>query len=763
MRLGVKRPLVALVAVAALIVTSQVLPSKVHAQVSTPRIRSVEPRTITAGAPTFTMRVGGTRFEAGTQVVLDGTPLPNTTVTDFTARNFGRELLVDIDSSIVANPGTHTVSALNPDGGATPTIDLTVIEPDPDVFIRLGGNSTDTDPGQPLQISIFGQGFTPLSTGLFWGHRSPLTTFQDDSDLTMELQERFLGQPARIPIMVTNGQHSFSNTEVFFVVPQPPKVQTVNPDTVTVGTSDVPLVVTGTNIIDNEAQLVVNGQVLATTVVETAGGTKLEATVPSTLFSTPSELVVRIQQGQTQSKGDKTLDVTPSAAPYIFTFAPNRMPVGLPNGATFRKIQIVGANFVVGSRGLIDGQPVHFVRVDRHTFNVKLRPDFVATPGTHTCQIIAPNGTPSNTVSFVVEPDAVVSTVSGGHIGFETGCVPSAEARYQGPRRLALGPNGLLYITDQLSSAVRTLDTSSGEVCTIAGTGHFGYADSGNPRGFQPSLSYPNGVVVGSDGAVYISDNLNNVIRMVQQNTDGTSNVQTYAGSWVNMTDPAREARYNATKIGIDGFLDGPLNQSLIRQADDMVIGPDGTMYFADAENNTIRRIRQTVNGPVVETLAGNGVPGYLDGIGGDAQLQTPTGIALSPDGTVLYVADLGNNVIRRLNLQTLLLDTYAGSADSGKGDGPNMIATFNGPFGLAVDTDGTVYVSEVGNSRIRRVDTQQNVSTVAGTSSANLRDGPGVQAQFKNLRGIALDSVNRVIYAADFSDFAIRKVQLPQ
>lgn len=764
MRTGLKQLLTGGIALVGLFFLGQ---AKVNAQTTTtpPRLRAVNPNLITAGAPTFTLRCGGRNFEVGAQIVVDGIALPSTGVFQTGKVGLGHFLLADVDASVVAAPGTHAVSVLNPDGGTSDSLVLTVVAPDPTIFIRLGANAAQANPGSPVLIPITGEGFTGISQGLVYNHVSPFTQFVDDQDLDIVLNQKFLGQPARIPIMVKNGRNQYSNTEVFFVTPVPPKVNSITPDTVTVGTSPVPVIVDAKNVTSGEAQLLVNGQVLTTTVQTTAGGTaKLEATIPPSFFAVPGQLVIRAQQNNIQSDVT-TLDVTPTDGPYIYAIAPNEVPAGTPINVTRRRIKVIGANFHSGTQGLIDGQPplLKFRGVDKHDLVIRLKSDFLATPGTHTFQVVDADGTVSNIVSFNIVPDSQVSTFSGfNRIGFESGCVPSDQASYRGPRRLTLGPDGLLYITDQLSNAVRTLNTTTGELCTLTGTGAFGYADTGNPAGFAPTLSNPNGVAVASDGTVYVSENGNNVLRVVQGASSGSPTVQTFAGEWFNITDKATWQKFNSTKIGIDGFQDGPATQALMRLPDDIVIASNGTMYFTDAGNGAIRKIIQTPNGPFIQTIAGNGgVPGFFDGQGMNSAFDTPTGLALSPDETFLYVADFNNNVIRRVNLSTNVVDTLAGTSNAGSEDGPAQLATFNGPIGLAVDSDGTVYVSEFGNSRVRKIDTAGNVTTVAGSNTGNLRDGPGVQALFKHLRGLALDKVNKIIYVADFSDFAIRKIVL--
>ncbi|MGH9826656.1 MAG: SMP-30/gluconolactonase/LRE family protein, partial [Blastocatellia bacterium] len=288
------------------------------------------------------------------------------------------------------------------------------------------------------------------------------------------------------------------------------------------------------------------------------------------------------------------------------------------------------------------------------------------------------------------------------------------------------------------------------------------YNDTSNSPGFPVRFSSPNGLAVASDGTIYVTENGNSVIRRIVRHSDGTVTVDTFAGTALVLSKTLQTNRQD-TLVGLPGQLDGPILQSQIRQPDDIVIGPDGTIYFSDSSNEDVRRIVQTPNGPVIQTIAGSGVPGFADGAGTSARFNTPTGIALSPDGKFLYVADFGNNLIRRVDLATSMVDTLSGTGDAGTADGPAGLSNFDGPIGLACDTDGTIYVVEFANNDIRVVDPAGDANTFAGGGTSRYRVGAGITAHFQGPRGIAIDTVNRLLYIADFDNFAIRRIQLPQ
>ena len=170
-------------------------------------------------------------------------------------------------------------------------------------------------------------------------------------------------------------------------------------------------------------------------------------------------------------------------------------------------------------------------------------------------------------------------------------------------------------------------------------------------------------------------------------------------------------------------------------------------------------RITPSGGQSVVETIAGNGVPGFADGAADRARFNTPTALALSADGNFLFVADTNNNRVRRIDLVNRRVSTFAGGG-SGDVDGPGGQARFFQPIGLALDSDGVFYVAELLASDIRRIDPAGNVTTVAGGGKGlRLRDGLGFDARFNMPRGLAIDTQHGVLYIADYENFVIRRI----
>jgi sugar lactone lactonase YvrE len=730
----------------------QLKPESVTAQqVSTPTLKHVAPDTITAGGRPFTILLVGSGFRDGAQVLFDGAPLANPRVS-----TRGRQLLADVAALQVAKVGTHSIQAVNPDGGATSALTLTVVQQDPDLNIRLTGSAVEESIQTDLQATVFGGSgtFDSTSTGVIWGYDSPTTTLVNDTELTFVITQDLLRDVAQIPIMVRNKGNRLSNYEIFFVVPRPAKITGIDPDTIDVGADDFTLDVLGTDF-KSDATIVVNGQALPTTFVKPG---KIEATVPGAFRSIPAQLIVRVQQMGIQSD-DVTLDVTATTGPFIFSVAPSR----LRQGESRNGILVVGSNFSSNLVALIDGEMHGIKTATRHAITITIGSDLLATVGTHTVQVVDKNGTPSNLVTFQVVADVNVSTLAGQEReGFNEICLSGNLAQFRGPRRLALG-GGLLYVTDQINNAIRSVNPATGETCTIAGTGLPGYIDSGNARGWAPAFASPNGVAVASDGTIFVTDNGNGVIRSIVRSAGGATIVSTFAGTSIPVPDKNRQEKINSTEVGISGFRDGPALDSLFEQPDDIVIAPDGTIYVSDPLNSAIRRIRQVAGQTVMDTLAGSGVPGFIDGASRSARFNTPLGIALSPDGQLLLVADFGNNRIRRVNLATGIVETLAGNGNAGFDDGPPGDATFDGPIGIAVDSDGVAYVSDLNNNAIRRVDTSGNVGILAGGGRPKkVINGPGVVATFASPKGLVIDRTARVLYVADFENNLVRSIALP-
>src|SRR6185503_4585094 len=431
------------------------------------------------------------RFASDADVLFDGVPLASPRM----SKN-GKVLLAEVDASLIASPGTHTIQGVNPDGAGTATATLTVGPQDPNLQIRLEQNAVQEDAGVIFLPTIRTDSFKNGTEVLVWGRDGKPTEIP--GGVQIEIPDDLVNDPASIPITLIDKNGNLSNTELFFVVPIPPEINEVDPASLVVGTEDVPLIVTG--VFKAGAIIVVNDMPLATTVGKNQ---RLEATLPGALRSQPAQLILRVEQEGIQSL-DTILPVTPTTEPFIF----NISPVRIRQGENKTTIEVIGANFGKKVIAFVDGEEAAIKNSSRTRLTVVIKPDLAL--GVHTVAVQDPDGNITETSSFEVVPDVEVSTLAGAaKIGFDPGCISGAEAKFRRPRRLTFGPDGLLYVTDQQNHAIRTVNVDTGEVCTIAGTGEDGYHDSGNELGEPPTFSFPNGIAVDGTGTIFVTENGN--------------------------------------------------------------------------------------------------------------------------------------------------------------------------------------------------------------------------------------------------------------
>ncbi len=250
-----------------------------------------------------------------------------------------------------------------------------------------------------------------------------------------------------------------------------------------------------------------------------------------------------------------------------------------------------------------------------------------------------------------------------------------------------------------------------------------------------PRLDFPAGLA--TDGrAIYVSNSRNNTIEAIDATT--------------------KSLRIVAGKLFQEGSNDGVGDSARFNSPDGMTISGQN-LYLCDTNNSDIRQIN--VASGTVTTIAGTAnIAGTEDGTGSAAHFNLPTQIAT--DGTALYVADSGNSSIRRITLADMKVKTIAGqSGTSGKTEGNPDKSVFSGPRGIAVDKKA-IYVADTGNDVIRKIDiTTLQTSTIAGTGEEGDKDGPALQAQFNNPGAICTDGA--FLYVLDADNHSIRKIDL--
>jgi len=321
------------------------------------------------------------------------------------------------------------------------------------------------------------------------------------------------------------------------------------------------------------------------------------------------------------------------------------------------------------------------------------------------------------------------------------------------------------------------LTSKVGTVSTLAGNANAGFIDD---VGTAASFYSPQGITINSTGVIYIADAFNSAIRTV-----------TTGGTVTTLTGDASI-----------GYVDGSLADARFYAPQSLVTDATGNIYVADFSNNIIRKITPA---GVVSTLAGSGTAGYDDGTGTAASFNNPRGIVIDGSGN-LYVADRGNNLIRKVTAAGVVT-TFAGNRASKWVDNTTATtASFNKPSGLAIDASGNIYVADALNYSIRKITSAGVVSTYLGdpthqvigspsaltfdtkgnlfvadqtgrvfeitadktllplaglSATAGFAEGSGKNALFSSPQGVAADASGN-LYVTDSGNNRIRKIVLP-
>ena len=336
----------------------------------------------------------------------------------------------------------------------------------------------------------------------------------------------------------------------------------------------------------------------------------------------------------------------------------------------------------------------------------------------------------------------VITTVAGsGLTGYDGDNVPATSAALSGPKGITLDASGNLYIADTGNSRIRKVAVSTGIITTIAGAGSPGSIGDGIPA-INATLFTPVGVAIDSSGNLYIADSDSRVRKI----TAATGIISTAAGTGTRGYSGDNTA---ATAAMLDFPTDVALDQA-------------GNLYIADQTNRRIRKVTAATG--IISTVAGVGTTSFNgDNIAAtSAILNNPLSVAVDSSGNVFF-ADTGNQRIRKVTAATGFITTVAGSGVQGY-NGDNIAATnamLNFPYGVAVDSSGNVYFADSGNNRIRKVTTGSgNITTVVGNGIATYNGDniSAVNATVNNPVGVAVDSSGDV-YIADSRNNRIRKV----
>ena len=385
--------------------------------------------------------------------------------------------------------------------------------------------------------------------------------------------------------------------------------------------------------------------------------------------------------------------------------------------------------------------------------------------------------------------DTITSVMGTGSYGFTGDGGPATAARLSYTDGLVTDTVGNVYFSDRNNCRVRMINTATGIVTSLYGTGIGGYNGDGGPAA-AAELNTPQGLAYDASGNLFICDYYSNRIREV--NVSGV--ISTFAGQsglfqegypavnaelsfiqnlttdaagniYVADLDNHRIRMINAVTgvittvagCGISGQQDnfsgdgGPATAAHLYFPNSMAFDRAGNMYICDESNE---RIRMVSTSGIITTFAGNGTAGFVDNVPAtDAEFGTPTGVVVDRAGNV-YISDNNNHCIRKVDATTGIITTVAGTGFAGySGDGgPATNAQLNHPYDVAVDGLGNLYISDGDNYCIRMVDALGNISTVAGNGTLGFSGdgGPAVDAQMRAAWGIKVDSTGDILIADD-------------
>jgi len=344
-------------------------------------------------------------------------------------------------------------------------------------------------------------------------------------------------------------------------------------------------------------------------------------------------------------------------------------------------------------------------------------------------------------------PSPVINTLIGGDFaGYNgDGQVPLASYLYL-PQDTTVGPDGILYIVDWNNHRLRRINRD-GILETVVGNGTIGDALDG--PAISASINHAVNIAFDADGQMLFAAWHNSQVKRVDLTTGLLSNV---VGTGLR-------------SFGGDG---GPAAQALIDLPSSVVVDSDGNIIFSDQANFRLRMVKPD---NMIETLCGIGTRGY-SGDGGPcalAELNSPIGQAAAPAGRIaidannnIFIADTGNNVIRKVSYPDRIITTVAGNGTPGySGDnGPATQAQLNFPADVAVDAYGALYIADTENNAVRRVDTDGIITTMVGNRQRGFSGDGGFanQASIDRPYGVEV-APNGTVFVADTLNHRIREV----
>jgi len=336
-----------------------------------------------------------------------------------------------------------------------------------------------------------------------------------------------------------------------------------------------------------------------------------------------------------------------------------------------------------------------------------------------------------------------INTVAGNGIpGFGGDGGPAMQASFNSPTGLALDSAGNLFVADKYNYRIRKI-TPAGVVTTFAGNGIEGFGGDGGPA-VQAQLGYTSKIALDGAGSLFIADQENNRIRKVTP--DGI--IATVAGN------------------GVPGFAGdgGPAAQASLNAPSGVAVDLLGNLLIADTGNQRIRKV--TPDG-MITTVAGNGVGFYTCCDVGDgspalqAFLYMPQGVGVDQVGNLL-IADTWHGRIRKVTADGIIHTVAGGGGYVGfSGDGgPATQASLYDPVSPLVNPAGNLFFADCSNSRIRRVDLDGIITTVAGNGNRGFSgdSGPALQTMLNEPFALVMDTGQNILFA-DYGNNRIRRL----
>jgi uncharacterized protein (TIGR03437 family) len=349
------------------------------------------------------------------------------------------------------------------------------------------------------------------------------------------------------------------------------------------------------------------------------------------------------------------------------------------------------------------------------------------------CLLLTTTGVKLSPRVYSQSPSSIIRTPAGsGIFGFGGDGGPATAARFSNPNGVAADASGNLYIADLYNDRIRKVDVN-GVVTTFAGRFGGTFSGDGGPA-TEAGMFDVAGVAVDAAGNVFIADMDNYRIRKV----DTTGKISTVAGN------------------GTYGFTGDNVQATQTALASPAAVAVDtaGNFYIGDIFNHRVRKVNPQ---GMITTFAGTGTAGN-NGDGGlatQARIDIPEGLAFDRAGN-LYIADSASNVVRKVD-GSGKISTFAGTGQGGfTGDnGQARQARLSSPRGVVADSTANIYIADAGNDRIRRVDSNGVIMTIAGNGQTGF-NGDGISATQASLfepTGLAADPYGAIYFTDSYND----------